>query len=274
MHIPSRKEMLTKLVEDLTIQEPIRDVGRQEKRLTREDTQKAAREALEAGLTAKREEGVRRSEEAEKARVLDEKQSARHDETQRLIAKQASDDRRERIRASLEKAEGKPPKPLPASQSKAWIENNTSLGKIEDALTELATPAGQNAFGLTGATPDMILQRTDPKGVNARAKVADIGSLKIHDRSGASVTAAETPRLKPFIPSVHDKPEVIKTKLENFQNEYRMIQQEIQNYAEDMNYIVPKVRPRAPAGRTPGGGAPPGQPAAGSVTLPSGWSMK
>jgi hypothetical protein len=254
MHIPSRKALLTKLVEDLTIQEPVRAEGRQEKRLTREDTQKAAREALDATLTARREEGARKTEEAEKARVLDEKQSARHDETQRLIAAQASQDRRDRIAAGLDKAAGKPPKPLPASQSKAWIENNTSLGKIDDALDALGTDAGKNAFGLWSATPDVILQRTDPKGVDARAKVADIGSLKIHDRSGASVTAAETPRLKPFIPSVHDKPEVIKTKLDNFKREYEMIQQEIQNYAEDMNYIVPKVRPRTPA--APAGGAP------------------
>jgi hypothetical protein len=255
MHIPSRRDLLKKLLEDQTIAEPVRAEGRTEKRLDREDRQVEAQAAL-----------AQRADEAEKNRVQDEKQSKRRSEDQLFIAGQASADRRAMIAANLAKAEGKPPRPLPASQSKAWIENNTSLGKIEDALTALATPEGQNAFGLSSLTPDIVLQRTDPKGVDARAKVADIGSLKVHDRSGASVTAAETPRLKPFIPSVHDKPEVIKTKLENFQNEYRMIQQEIQNYAEDMNYVVPKVRPRAPAPAAPAAPAAPSRSHGGKVT--------
>ena len=62
---------------------------------------------------------------------------------------------------------------------------------------------------------DTIKQRTDPGGVDPRAKVADIGSLQIHDRSGAAVTAAETPRLKPFVPSATDDSKTIITKLKN-----------------------------------------------------------
>jgi hypothetical protein len=57
-------------------------------------------------------------------------------------------------------------------------------------------------------------QRADPKGVGPRAEVANIGSQKLHDRSGAAVPAAEFPRLKPFIPGTDDRAEAIITKLE------------------------------------------------------------
>jgi hypothetical protein len=53
----------------------------------------------------------------------------------------------------------------------------------------------------------------DPEGVDARAGVADIGSLVLHDRSGAAVTAAESPRLMPFIPLSTDDDKTVLKKL-------------------------------------------------------------
>lgn len=50
-------------------------------------------------------------------------------------------------------------------------------------------------------------------GVDARAGVADVGSLVIHDRSGAAVTVSEYPRLKPFIPFPTDDHETALKKL-------------------------------------------------------------
>lgn len=139
----------------------------------------------------------------------------------------------------------KPPKPLPSAQSKSWIENNTAIKNAERALD--LVEKNPSAFGIARGLPNAlgatvggaINQRLDPKGVDARAIVADIGSLKIHERSGAAVTAAEFPRLVPFIPLVSDKPETIKTKLRNFIRVYKDIQQEIKDYAENQNYIVP-----------------------------------
>jgi hypothetical protein len=63
------------------------------------------------------------------------------------------------------------------------------------------------------------MQRTDPKGVSVRASVANIGSKVIHDRSGAAVTAAETPRLKPFIPSATDRADAAITKLQGLRQQ-------------------------------------------------------
>ncbi len=75
------------------------------------------------------------------------------------------------------------------------------------------------AAGVQNAVPG-LLERTDPAGVEARAAVANLGSLVVHDRSGATVTAAEYPRLRPFIPTVGDPPEVVRTKLQRFVAEY------------------------------------------------------
>jgi hypothetical protein len=44
--------------------------------------------------------------------------------------------------------------------------------------------------------------------------------LKLHDRSGANVTASESPRLVPFILAIGDDPKTIRDKLGNFRREY------------------------------------------------------
>lgn len=126
-------------------------------------------------------------------------------------------------------------KQIPQSVSKAIIENNAALRKVDQALAELDTYP--DAFGPSNYLGDTIKQRTDPKGIKARALVADIGSLKIHDRSGAAVTASETPRLKPFIPSATDDAKTIRQKLELFQSEYNAIQNDINStYSRDQGY--------------------------------------
>lgn len=148
----------------------------------------------------------------------------------------------------------KPLKNLPAAQSKSWIENSTALRNIDRAFKEVAD--NPKAFGASKVLPEWANSRMDPKGVAARAVVADIGSLKVHDRSGAAVTAAETPRLMPFIPRIHDDPATIVKKLENFKAHYEAIQQEILDYADMQGYKPPgamssKVAPNAPAAAAP-----------------------
>lgn len=145
----------------------------------------------------------------------------------------------------------KPQKPLPAAQSKAWIENNTSLRQIDRAMA--AVKAYPKAFGIQRGLPNAlgaivggaINQRVDPKGIDARAIVSDLGSLKIHDRSGAAVTAAEFPRLVPFIPLVSDKADTIEKKLKNFKTTYEDIQQEILDFADTQGYKSPKSSSQA-----------------------------
>ena len=129
-------------------------------------------------------------------------------------------------------------KSLPAPVQKAIAENSASMRKIDSALAEL--DAYPEAFGVKNYLGDAIRQRSDPKGVTPRAFVADIGSLIIHDRSGAAVTASETPRLMPFIPDVRDDADTIRKKLTRFRNEYKAMQDDmVSMYSRDQGYRQP-----------------------------------
>ena len=149
-------------------------------------------------------------------------------------------------------ANGQPLQPnlksLPAPIQKALLENDAALRKVDKALA--AIKDYPDALGAANYLGDTIRQRTDPKGVDARALVADIGSLKIHDRSGAAVTASETPRLKPFIPAATDNVATVRKKLALFRQEYEGIQSDINStYTREQGYKVPNTAPpAAPAG--------------------------
>ena len=109
---------------------------------------------------------------------------------------------------------------VPAKIQFGYSANNASIKQIDDAISAIETNKGH--LGLLNALGDETNQRRDPKGVDVRAKVSDITSLKRHDRSGAAVTFVETPYLKPFLPSVTDTDKTAVKKLrhlkENLQN--------------------------------------------------------
>ena len=89
--------------------------------------------------------------------------------------------------------------------------------------------------------PDALLQWFDPDGTVSRAKIAELSSAVIHDRSGAAVTAAEFPRLRPFIPQIGDTPETVQKKLQQF---YAIVQEETNLYLESLassGYDVPEM---------------------------------
>lgn len=115
-----------------------------------------------------------------------------------------------------------PLKQIPPSANTAIVTNAQNLRRAQDALTlvqggSVGTAQGDpDATGWKGYLPDAVLNRVDKAGVNARAAIGDLGSMIIHERSGAAVTAAESPRLKPFIPLATDSPEVAAQKLERF----------------------------------------------------------
>lgn len=134
-------------------------------------------------------------------------------------------------------------KPVPVAGFKAIQENRNVLSKLDKALVEVAKyPA---AFGPKAYLPDFALQRIDPKGVKARAAVADLGSMIINQRSGAAVSAAEFPRLVPFIPSAKDDPATVKTKLENMRAEMAaMVAEDEEFFSPENGYRSVAARPR------------------------------
>lgn len=90
-------------------------------------------------------------------------------------------------------------------------QNRKQISTIDRALGGL--DKNPNSVGLVFSGPDGLNQRIDPKGVDVRADIGDVGSLLIHDRSGAAVTVSEAPRLKPFVPLVTDTPDAARKKL-------------------------------------------------------------
>ena len=146
---------------------------------------------------------------------------------------------------------GKPLKPVPASVNSAIIANKQAQNQLDRALTllsgqDIGNPKEGGMQGDTAATgwkgmlPQAILNRVDPSGVATRAEIADIGSLKLHERSGAAVTISESPRLMPFIPTASDDAATVVKKL-------RRLKLEIDNeskamgefYGKDQGYRPP-----------------------------------
>lgn len=130
--------------------------------------------------------------------------------------------------------------------------NKSNLSVIDNALAEIeAYPEavglarGAGKLPLMGNIADAINQRVDPQGVNARASLANIGSLVIHNRSGAAVSIHEFPRLAPFVPDQSDTPEVAKMKLRQLRE---MIEQETAELEKGTLLVNPGVPP-TPAAR-------------------------
>ena len=151
----------------------------------------------------------------------------------------------EQRRAAAKATAGEEGKPLPISAATALMANQQSLRRAQEAQALLN---GQNvgkavgdkeATGWKGYAPDAMLQRMDPQGIDTRAAIADLGSLVIHDRSGAAVTALEFPRLQPFIPSPKDDPATARKKLNRFVMEYQNIVDEQTGFYKESGYKVP-----------------------------------
>ena len=140
---------------------------------------------------------------------------------------------------------GPPVKALPSSAAKGFLDNMTNLRRAETALSLVNgdvvgdATGDKNATGWKGLMPNSILNRVDPSGVDTRAAIADLGSLVIHDRSGAAVTASEFPRLAPFVPTAYDDPATVKKKLSMFVQNYRAIIDDSAEFYRQSGYTVP-----------------------------------
>lgn len=135
------------------------------------------------------------------------------------------------------------PQAVPATATTAIMENRKALSTIDEAISEVQKKP--DALGVPNYLGDAIRQRTDPGGVPARSKVAQVGGIRLHDLSGAAVTATELKRLQPYIPSATDSPEAAVKKLQTLRKEYAdMISQQEAAYGKDQGYRpVPNTPP-------------------------------
>lgn len=138
---------------------------------------------------------------------------------------------------------GPPLKQIPASANTAIMTNMQNLNRAKQALALVqGGKVGQaqgdtEATGIKGYLPNGVLARVDGSGVDTRAAIADLGSLVIHDRSGAAVTAAESPRLMPFIPLATDNAATVEKKLKRFMDVYQQETDALaQTYSKEQGY--------------------------------------
>lgn len=151
------------------------------------------------------------------------------------ISMQNADLARERLAMDKEAKQRSLIKDVPAPQQSAYIGNVSSIQKIDDAIR--AIESNPDAIGPTKAFGEFVNQNLDPEGVDARSRIAEVGATKIHDLSGAAVTAAEAPRLKPFVPLVTDNPRAALTKLKNLKKALEDNNGQITNfYSPDKGY--------------------------------------
>ena len=126
-------------------------------------------------------------------------------------------------------------KPIPSNVNLAILKNNQSIQQIDDTIKLLQQ--NPDATGFKGYLPNFALNRMNPEGTEARAGVADIGSIVLHDRSGAAVTAAESPRLMPFIPLATDDNATVIKKLTRMRNLAAQDQTGLtETYGKDQGY--------------------------------------
>lgn len=141
-----------------------------------------------------------------------------------------------------------PQKAVPPAIVQKVAGNNSSLRTIDAALSEMENDPA--ATGMKGYVPGVILNRLDPKGTNARAAISNIGSLQIHDRTGAAMTASEAERLRPFIPSLQDDHDTVIKKLKQLKTQIQAINSDLELAYSD-GYKPMPVYGETPKSNTP-----------------------
>lgn len=162
-------------------------------------------------------------------------------------------------------------KDIPATANAKIIEGAQGLTNIDQALAALEQNPG--AVGWSNMIPGAQTVKqlwSSPQDIATRAQVSNIGSLVLHDRSGAAVSASEFPRLAPFIPSASDSAKAGAAKLREMK---RIAEDELGLYAgtygPDNGYREsPLLRRRATDATSPGQPGTPGAvPAAGLLPM-------
>lgn len=142
----------------------------------------------------------------------------------------------------------------PVHAQKAITGGAATLSKLDETIKSIENI---DATGFKGFLPDVILNRADPTGTTARANISDIGSLILHDRSGATITASETPRLLPFVPSIRDNKATVLKKLKRMRDFQAEELDALEGtYNPDQGYrsfVVPKKAAPEAGGTPPAG---------------------
>jgi len=133
------------------------------------------------------------------------------------------------ITAPDEAGSGLKPKQPPASIVNAKADNNSTIHSIDEAISAVEKNPGVVGPSLYNYAPEWVKKPFNtPERAMVQAPVADVASLTVKLRSGATVTVAEEPRLAPFIPDIRDKPSVILVKLKRMRRKLEEINAELE----------------------------------------------
>ena len=136
-------------------------------------------------------------------------------------------------------------KDVPPTVNTAMTQNQIVLNKL-DRIDNLLVKTPDATGILKGITPGIILNRFDKEGTALRAALTELAATKVHDLSGAAVSASEFGRLKPFLPQPTDDSDTIKTKLAGMKAEIQDIMNATNSiYSEDQGYKpIPNLAPK------------------------------
>jgi len=136
-------------------------------------------------------------------------------------------------------------KDVPPTVNTAMTQNQIVLNKL-DRIDNLLVKTPDATGILKGITPGIILNRFDKEGTALRAALTELAATKVHDLSGAAVSASEFGRLKPFLPQPTDDANTIKTKLAGMKAEIQDIMNATNSiYSEDQGYKpIPNLAPK------------------------------
>ena len=120
----------------------------------------------------------------------------------------------------------RPPTPQATPQVAlgGMLENVDGLRRAREAL-RLATERPESFGFWQGAANALpgVLERTDPEGVAARAAAGRPRQFENPSTQRVSSDRRRVPRLRPFVPTVGDPPNVVQEKLRLFVQEYEAV---------------------------------------------------
>jgi hypothetical protein len=265
MNIPSRKELLQKLVLDQTLQEPVRAEARGEKRLDREDKQTEARATLASQQTLAREKLEQQAEDARRRSEdtrygVDERRAASSERNAILL--QLGQLNAANAAAKQGKLSDKARSDLDAFEA-------SNLG-LANAITSLKGASDKGTGWLAG-----VIQNKVPGGQSLVSKYRDQATNDAiqqttywtdeirHGRFGTALTAPEKASATQYLPGEHDDLDQITKKAEGLQKLLLLNHRRLQLQAGVTPTGTPKTASSGPVTEA----APPGG-------LPPGWKLK
>jgi hypothetical protein len=190
---------------------------------TRNNAETRAAQVFERQQTAAEAQAERQARnQALIQQALDARQQAALDAQNRRLDATLSETARHNRAMEARPVPGQlaPTRQPPAQVTQGIVTNNVALQQIDEAIKLVDQYPG--AFGVSNAMGGSFVKdqlSPNPANIAARAAIADLSSMQIHNRTGAAMSKSEWERLRPFLPTDVDNPTTVKTKLQGLRKQ-------------------------------------------------------